>query len=352
MLLKMLNLSKPEEANLYNDALNVLTDKHPYYKVEFLDIFYDGLSNARAFVFYDKSHQPIIAMPFYLRPIEQLIDNENYFDVTSTWGYSGPLYNDELSEAMLEAFWKDVDEWYKQNNVVSEFIRFNTTDNTAGYSGHLVPIMNIIKGKLSDAETIWENYNRKVRKNIRTAEREELYTKIFYKNVTSQNMDDFYKIFVHTMNRTNATNQYYNSKEKLSQFIESFPDNAAIVLTYKEEIPVASEMILLSTDSIFSFLGGTLSDYFNMRPNEILKHDVNLWGLSKGFKYFVLGGGLGKEDGIFEYKKAFFPNDTFMFTTGRKIINQNIYDKLLILTNQKSSIDTDFFPLYRKVVTQ
>jgi hypothetical protein len=351
MTLKILNLSIPEAATVYNDALNVLTDKHPYYKVAFLDIFYDGLSNARAFVFYDESHKPIIAMPFYLRPIDQLIDNEQFFDITSTWGYSGPLYNDDLSENMLNIFWKNVDEWYKQNKVVSEFIRFNTNNNSSGYSGNLVPIMNIIKGKLSDAESIWENYNRKVRKNIRTAEREELYTKIYYKNVTSQNIDDFYKIFVHTMDRTNATNQYYNSKEKLSQFIEAFPDNAAIVLTYKGEIPVASEMILLSTDSIFSFLGGTLSDYFNMRPNEILKHDVNLWGLSKGFKYFVLGGGLGKEDGIFEYKRAFFPNDTYMFTTGRKIINQNIYDKLVQLTNQSESTDTDFFPLYRKVVS-
>jgi hypothetical protein len=348
----MHNLSIPEEANVYNDALNVLTDKHPYYKVAFLDIFYDGLSNARAFVFYDESQKPIIAMPFYLRPIEQLIDNEHYFDVTSTWGYSGPLYNDDLSETMLEDFWKDVDKWYKQNKVVTEFIRFNTNNNTAGYSGALVPIMNIIKGKLSDAEAIWENYNRKVRKNIRTAEREELYTTIFHENISEQNIDDFYKIFVHTMDRTNATNQYYNSKEKLSQFIRSFPDNAAIVLTYKGEIPVASEMILLSTDSIFSFLGGTLSDYFSMRPNEILKHDVNLWGLSKGFKYFVLGGGLGKEDGIFEYKRAFFPNDTYMFTTGRKIINQNIYDKLLGLTNQTATSDANFFPLYRKVVTQ
>ena len=100
---------------------------------------------------------------------------------------------------MLEDFWKDVDEWYKQNKVVTEFIRFNTNNNTSGYSGDLVPIMNIIKGKLSDAEAIWENYNRKVRKNIRTAEREELYTKIFYKNVTSQNMDDFYNYNIHIM---------------------------------------------------------------------------------------------------------------------------------------------------------
>ena len=152
MLLKMLNLSIPEEANVYNNALNVLADKHPYYKVTFLDIFYDGLSNARAFVFYDESHKPIIAMPFYLRPIEQLIDNEHYYDITSTWGYSGPLYNDDLTETVLEDFWKDVDEWYKQNKVVTEFIRFNTNNNTSGYSGDLVPIMNIIKGKLSDAE--------------------------------------------------------------------------------------------------------------------------------------------------------------------------------------------------------
>lgn len=347
--LKMLHLSNPDDANLYREALLAIGNNHPYYQVEFLDVFYSGLDLAKAFIYKDENHKPIIAMPFYLRPIEgSLSDGKPYFDVTSTWGYSGPLYNTELSTDTLKTFWEQVDTWYQDNNIVSEFVRFNPDDNHINYSGELVTIMNIIKGKLLDIETIWSNYNRKVRKNINRARREELYTKIYYGDeITSKVIDLFYDIYIHTMDRTNAEEQYYNSKKKLTTFMKNCPNNCAIVLTYKDSTAIASEIVLLSNDSLFSFIGGTLSDYFSLRPNEILKHDVIDWGLNKGFKYYVLGGGLGKEDGIYVYKKTFFPNDEHPFVVGKKIVNKEVY-KNMSAKHTSDESDSDFFPLYRK----
>jgi hypothetical protein len=349
MKLTMLNLINPEDADAYRKALLVIGNNHPYYQVEFLDVFYSGLNLAKAFVYSDKNNLPLIVMPFYLRPIEDKVsDGDSYSDVTSTWGYSGPLYNTELPPEVLNNFWNQVDIWYKENNIVSEFVRFNPDGNQINYSGELATIMNIIKGKLLDIETIWNNYNRKVRKNINKARRENLYTKIYFESeITPEIIDLFYDIYIHTMDRTNASEQYYNSKEKLTTFIEKCPENCAIVLTFKDDIAIASEIVLLSNDSMFSFIGGTLSGYFNLRPNEILKHDVIEWGYNKGFKYYVLGGGLGKEDGIYVYKKTFFPNDDYPFIVGKKIINKKIYDELSIKHTSDSN-DSGFFPLYRK----
>ena len=351
MKLKMLHLINNEDSKAYKKALLTIGNNHPYYQIEFLDVFYSGLDLAKAFVYIDRNNIPLIVMPFYLRPIENVILNEaSYFDVISTWGYNGPLYNSELSSDILKSFWEQVDVWYTNNNIVSEFIRFNSDGNHINYSGELVIIMNIIKGKLINLETIWSNYNRKVRKNINKAKREELYTKIYYGNdITPDIIDQFYDIYIHTMERTNAKDQYYNSKEKLTVFMRNCPDNCAIALTFKNEIAIASEIILISNDSLFSFIGGTLFDYFNMRPNEILKHDVIAWGIKGGFKFYVLGGGLGQEDGIFNYKKTFFPNDLYHFVVGQKILNQSIYNELCKMHNFKICDDnTSFFPLYRK----
>ena len=351
-MLKIYSLNNNEDAQKYASALNNFESNHPYYKVEFLDIFYSGLSKARAFVYYDVNEEPLIAMPFYLREINEELKldlDDTYFDVISTWGYSGPIYNKTTSSETLKQFWSEVDNWYKNNNVVSEFVRFNPSDNQDHYSGDLVTVMNIIKGKLLDIETIWTNYNRKVRKNINKAKREELYSKLFFEDaITDQVIDDFYAIYKHTMDRTNATESYYNSKEKLTHFMRSCPKNSVIALTYKGDIPISSEIILLSEDSLFSFIGGTLSEYFNFRPNEILKHDVIEWGFNQGYKFYVLGGGLGKEDGIYSYKKAFFPEDTHPFITGRKVIDNVIYKRLSKEKVAENDDDTDFFPLYRK----
>ncbi|MDT0558726.1 GNAT family N-acetyltransferase [Ichthyenterobacterium sp. W332] len=347
MVLKVYILNDIEEANAYNTVLEQLDNKHPYYKVAFLDIFYDGLDNARAVALFDTNEKPLVTMPFYLRPIEStLVKNELFFDVTSTWGYSGPLYNDDISELILNEFWSLVDSWYQNNNVVTEFLRFNTTNNTLGYNGQLVTIMNIVKGNLTTPEDIWNNYNRKVRKNINKAKRAQLYTKV-HDNITDQVFDDFYKIFVHTMDRTEAKSQYYNSSEKLKLFFKAHSNNAAIALTYNEDSKaISSEIVLLSNHTMFSFIGGTLSEYFNQRPNEDLKNEVIKWGINKGFKYYVLGGGLGKEDGIFNYKKAFFPENTVPFITGRKILNKEIYNVLCSAIKEEDITD-DFFPLYR-----
>ncbi len=99
------------------------------------------------------------------------------------------------------------------------------------------------------------------------------------------------------------------------------------------------------------FLGGTISDYFIYRPNDFLKHKTIKWAYKKGFKYFVLGAGHGKDDGIYNYKKSFFPNDVRIFHTGRKIINHQLYNSLSeesLNSTEDYDIKKDFFPLYRK----
>lgn len=348
MKLSLYNLNQTEDVHSYNKALDALEDAHPFYKVSFLDIFYDGLQKAKAFVLYNESQHPLVVMPFYLREIPfDLNKHQPYFDIISTWGYSGPLYNVSTSKEILKRFWNLVDKWYSENNIVSEFIRFNNHENILEYTGQIKATMQIVKGELLPEEILWNNYNRKVRKNINRAVREQLTTKIFFKDIDKQVMDDFHRIFFHTMERTDAKSQYYNNKEKLFAFIKDFPQNVAIVLTYLENTPISSEMVLLSSDSMFSFLGGTLSDYFDLRPNEILKHNMNKWGFQNGFKHYILGGGLGQDDGIFKYKVSFFPNDAKPFFTGRKIVNQDIYNQFCEKTNQNLQSD-EFFPMYRK----
>ena len=116
-------------------------------------------------------------------------------------------------------------------------------------------------------------------------------------------------------------------------------------------------MALISDDSIFSFLGGTLSDSFEKRPNDYLKFELINWARMNGIKFFVLGGGYGSEDGIFNYKKAFFPNDVVDYYTGRWIISAQIYTDILDDVRTKYEAENsisevfnnkDFFPAYRK----
>ena len=107
---------------------------------------------------------------------------------------------------------------------------------------------------------------------------------------------------------------------------------------------------------MFSYLGGTLADYFEYRPNDFLKYRVINWGREKGFAFYNLGGGLKEDDSLHRYKRSFFPLDEEIpYYTGRKVVDKKVYIELVELANLKgkdgctsdSAIEENFFPLYR-----
>ena len=351
MILKVLNLDNLSDIKSYNSALNSFKSENPYYKTEFIDTFSSGLNNAHAFMLLNVQEQVIVLMPFYIKKIEDYKSDEDYFDIISVYGYSGPLFYEDIDENLLQEFWKKVDEWYSVNNIVSEFIRFNLNNNCYGYSGHLIKTLSNIKGKIIEPIKQWENYDRKVRKNVNKAISNNLKVNIYYQNITPEIVNTFYAIYVDTMNRTHAPKQFFYKKQKIESYINKLKNRVVIAITYKESTAISSELILLSKTKMYSLLGGTMANYFNLRPNDILKHEVINWAFKKGFKYFILGGGHGSNDGIYRYKKSFFPNDISVFYTGRKIINKKIYIELsrdLIKIDDTYNMDEDFFPIYRK----
>ncbi len=352
MTLECLHLNS-DQVSRYKEALDAVSNNHPYYKPEFLDLFYGGIERATSKM---PRAATKMARPANRRHSRQFDANPRLHAARSK-RQPGCMIQTRIPAPPGPFRCPAPGSLRKRSqrigaapdNVISEFVRFKLNHNHEYYSGTLVEGMSNIKGILRDPEEIWGNYNRKVRKNINRARREGLTVKLFFDGEIDDDVfDQFYKIFEHTMDRTQASADYYYSKEKLKNFIDKNPTNTAIVLTYLADRPISSELVLVSDHSVYSFIGGTLSDYFGLRPNEILKNEIIIWAFNKGIKYFVLGGGYGKDDGIFRYKQAFFPDDVCSFYTGRKILNEEAYRTLSGMDNQKIDIEEDFFPLYRK----
>ena len=157
------------------------------------------------------------------------------------------------------------------------------------------------------------------------------------------------------MKRNNANTAYFHSKQYFKDFINNNPDTSAIAIVYKDNIAISTELILIHERTLYSFLGGTLADYFHTRPNDFLKIEVMNWARENNFSCYVLGGGRTDNDGLYKYKKSFFPKEEdVIFYTGRKILNLEAY-KLLVETRfheseseNKINFKDSFFPYYRK----
>ena len=73
-----------------------------------------------------------------------------------------------------------------------------------------------------------------------------------------------------------------------------------------------------------------------------------MWGKENRYELIHHGGGRSNsaDDSLYKFKKQFGKNTDFRFHIGKKIWNNDIYNKLCKLKNINE--DDDYFPLYRK----
>ncbi|UII76140.1 GNAT family N-acetyltransferase [Flagellimonas sp. HMM57] len=348
--LEAYQLKSDSDKAFYKEQLKKINSKNPFFKLELLQIDTISGGNLRYFIYYSKG-APVILMNFILRPIP----SSTYFDVISPYGYNGPLFKDEIDCEVIADFWAKVDEWYAENNVISEFIRFNLNNNHKKYSGTIVHTLNNVRGTIIDEEAQWANFKPKVRNNYRKAVKNDLTFAIYHKNIDEGVLDSFHDIYTRTMKRNEATDQYFYPKEYFKNYTQNNPKRCAIALIFHDGKPISTELILLSKKTVYSFLGGTLSDYFTLRPNDYLKINILKWARENKYGFYVLGGGRKDGDSLYSYKKTFFSkDDDISYYTGRKIINKEAYyqevkkNNALAESYSQENIVEGFFPKYRQ----
>lgn len=352
------NLDDSSEHSAYKTLLQNRWDNNVYYSIEHLQYFGKDSEVLKYFLF-EKEDAPIILMPFVFRKIIIKEKEFPYFDVISPYGYNGPLFEDSVSKEDVVEFWKQVDQWYLDNNVIAEFIRFSLNGNSKGYSGALIESLFNVRGNLLDNfEDQWTSFLPKVRNNYRKAVNYNLEFKVFHKDeITKDVIKIFNDIYVSTMNRNNADSIYFFSNSYFENLILSNLGNFSIAIAYYEGIPISIELIISYRNTFFAFLGGTDAEYFSYRPNDFLRVKIIEWAIQNKMKHYVLGGGMKDGDGLYKSKKALFPkNEDVMFYTGRKIVNKKIYRELCSIANtdftkiQEEDLKNYFFPFYRSCI--
>jgi len=344
-----INLSTANGVLEYKKIISAMNIENPYYSYEIMNDS-ANLGKLKCFVL-SHMNQPVIAMPFHLIPIT--INNEltPYFDVSSPYGFSGPLYAPDTPDALITTFWEELNKWYVEKNVVSEFIRFGLNYNYRCYNGELVPSLLNVKGKLIGMDRIWENFKPKVRNNVRKAQKENLECIIYHNNISPKVIAIFHEIYINTMIRNKAEKRYFFDLSYFQLLVQENVGSCAIGIVYLGEIPISVEFILISSNTIYSHLGGTVAAYFNYRPNDFLKLKIMSWAIEIQKKFYVLGGGRENGDPLYEYKKSYFPKDVdVIYYTGRKIVQPKIYTQLIAMQRDHFEDDlpkNNYFPKYR-----
>ena len=94
-------------------------------------------------------------------------------------------------------------------------------------------------------------------------------------------------------------------------------------------------------------LSGSLREYANLAPTNLLLYEAALWGHANGCRTMHMGGGVGsREDSLLTFKRSFYRGDDLtQFSIGKRIMDRKRYDELVALRGDCES--STFFPQYR-----
>jgi hypothetical protein len=273
-------------------------------------------------------------------------------DLTTPYGYGGP-FGWGVTEGDARAFWTAFDAWAAAQGAATSFARLSLFgEDLLPFNGETVsggPNI-VVRVDVAD-DALWNDYRSEARRSVGLA-RERNVTIEF--DPTGARLDEFLRIYTATMDRRGASRGYYFPREFFEAFVRNLAGHFTIVHAIAGGRAISSEIVLLSAENAYSWLGGTLAEGFALGPNYLLKHESFLWCRARGRKTVVLGGGYQPNDGILRYKQRFTRAADVPFLLGRKTYDAAAAGRLVErrraweqAQGRDWSPAADFFPDYR-----
>ncbi len=290
----------------------------------------------------------IIAIPFVVRPIK----NSEYYDITSVYGYAGPISINVGGDWDNSKMRRELDAFFDSHKIVSVFSRLNPYISNQeiildklGTIDTIGPVVNIDLTKSLDEQRA--GYSNITKRYLKKSE------KLFSFKFSNKREDilKFIDLYYENMIRVNASKKYFFDHDYFFNIInaEGFETDILFATLKETNEIISAAMMTRANDKIVQYhVSGTRNDYLKLTPMRYLIDKMRVFASEKGYKYFNLGGGLGnKKDSLLQFKST-FSKDFRDFKVWKIVCNQEVYDKLS--AHKKDEIqdsNKDFFPQYR-----
>ena len=277
-------------------------------------------------------------------------EKNQIFDLITPYGYGGFLF-DGADKSKIDAMLVELQDYFFKEGIVSEFVRWhpllNNVDSLRGKID-IIDLGHTIHMDLTSKETIWQNITSKNRNTIRRAQKCGI---VIHHKQERYFLSIFNEIYNSTRRKDNAEEYYYFEDAFYDSIHSDLKNNYELFYAEIDGKIIAMAIILFANRKMHYHLSGSLVEYRNLNPTNLLLYEVACWGAEQGFETFHLGGGLGaSKDNLYNFKAAFHRYAANQFSISKMIYNQGVYDYLVNERIKESdSFDTGshFFPLYR-----
>lgn len=296
-----------------------------------------------------------ILLPLLVREIE----NTDYKDATSVYGYAGVLCLSDLADLNKGKFKKELNNYFFKSKIVSVFSRLHPYLN---YQAEVLDGLGVISNPgdvvyinlLDPLEVQRSNYSRRLKTQVNKAKR--LCTIIV--GETEVYLQNFIDIYHENMRRVGADESYFFADEYFYQLMASADFETELSLAICNETnEVMAGALFIKTNNIVQYhLSGIREEYLHINPIKLILDEMRRKVTKEGYTYLNLGGGrLNKLDSLFHFKLS-FSKHLKPFKLWKYICNEKAYEDLVNRQRQLdvkagSAVDLEFFPAYRRILT-
>jgi serine/alanine adding enzyme len=291
-----------------------------------------------------------IVYPFLRRKIE----NSEYFDIISVYGYSGPFLINEpiikLKESDMMCFTKNLTNYLYDSGVISELTRLHPfISSTKFYENSKETVIDCIKGYYlnisEEEEEVRKNLKRSWRGHLNSSEGKGLIFKLEKLNEISE--EKFIRIQEKFSLHKNLKNKCFNEEGYLKRIFKNLKNNLSLVSSlYKGS---ESGMSIILHDDFHSFYWLSFMDYNLKHLNSDhfrAFHSLRYSQDNTKTKIFDFMGG-GENIGLHKFKEGIGRNQSGVCLV-KKIINKEVYKKMKEKTlSLNPNVNQSFFPIYR-----
>lgn len=342
----MLRIFGIEQAQQWDETVKGFAEYDVYYLSGYVKAFHIHGDGDPLLLYYEG--EGLKAIYVYMRRPTAI---EGVYDSVSPYGYGGVQFEGNTSEENLQAFWKEYLAKMAEEHIVDNFVRYHPVLKNAvpmKSISNVIDLGKTIAFDLTSPEVIWENIISKNRNMIRKAEKNGIEIR-HGKDLSL--FQDFKRIYNATMDKDNAEEYYYFGDAFYESIHNDLHDNYEMFYAVLDGQIIAMSIMLFANKQMHYHLSGSMIEYRNLAPSNLLLYKAALWGCEHGYKTFHLGGGVGSgEDNLYKFKAAFNKNSDYQFSIGKQIFDQEKYDELVKIRRESDSDfneSSHYFPLYR-----
>jgi hypothetical protein len=198
-------------------------------------------------------------------------------------------------------------------------------------------------------ETLWSQTRSQHRNKINQARRAGCVAEI---DDAWDRFDDFFEIYIETMRRVNASDEYFFPRQYLHSLKDAV-EGALYLCVVREGQAISCAGLFSEVCGIVqAHLVGSRLEHGDQDTTKFMFDAVRRWAKQRSNRFFHLGGGRGaEEDSLFRFK-AGFSKSLASYHTWRAVANADAYRTLVrqweLRTGTTAEPLDGFFPAYRK----